>query len=547
MTPALFGASWIRIASPHFEIYTDSGERTARRVLTRFEQAHRVLSSIGGKAPAAVETRILLFSSARDYATVRPAAHVPAFYQSGPDRDYIVMSSSGELDRIILHEYTHLILNHTWGRLPQWLEEGLADFYSTMDATIGAPVEPHVMTLARTKWLTADQLASVTQKSEYYNEAAKTGIFYAQSWALAHMLILGDPYRGKLTSFMEKLSAGDPPDQAFRASFGRSWQDALADLPGYVRRGFRTAAIDVPPPDQIVFSEITDLDPASASQTRGEILLLMGRDREAQRIYEELAERYPGSPAAQTGLAVIAMRDHDPESARLHFEKAIELGDHGASTYFEYAMLLRDTGANPELVTQFLEKAVAANPNHAEAHFLLGIRASDAERYSDAITHLRRAVEVLPRQAYFWQALSFASYKLGNLGDARAEALRALNCASTDHELDMARAALKLTEEPARSPATSRKGVVTPDGWNNPKGDRSVSGTLAQVDCEKDGARLHVLTDGGLLILRVVNPEKVTIRGGPARTTLACGPQKDVVVTVEYDSTVNRVTTIEFH
>ncbi len=548
---AVSGANWIRVASPHFEVYTGTNERSAQRILTRFEQAYRVLSSSRWSTGSEVPTRVLVFTSERDYAALRPSPNVPGFYQSGPERDYIVMLAGAELDRIILHEYTHSVVNHSATALPQWLEEGVAELYSTLTvgtdrATVGAPIASHLVALGSSTWLTGEELAGVDQRSKHYNEAGKTGIFYAQSWALTHMLTFGEAYRGKLPIFLERLTAGEDPPSAFVKTFDKSMDAALTDLGSYLRLGFRTVEVELLPAEQLVFSGATVLDPAEAQQSRGEILLLMGRDREAGEVYENAAKHYPKSPAAQTGLAVVAMRDRDYAGARRHFERAIELGAHDGSTYFEYAMLLRDTGADPDLVTSFLQKAVTANPDYAEAHFLLGIRASDGERYAEAVEHLRRATEILPRQAYFWQALSYAYHKLGRTAESRAAAMRALRFAHTDHEADMARAALNLRDETTATAGSKRPAAITPDTWNNPKGDASVTGNLMQVDCGETGARLHVRSSSGVVVLLVKDPRTVVMRGGPVRRSFVCGVQEPAPVTVEFVKATLQVTAIEF-
>lgn len=548
----VFGADWIRVASPHFELYTDTGETSARRVLTRFEQAREILStSAGWREPGRPNMLILLFGSERDFAGLRPVGTVRGFYQSGPERDYIAMLSGAGLDRVILHEYTHSVLNHAAAPLPQWFEEGLAELYSTLEvgrggARAGGPIAEHVAALERSRWFGGEELGRIGKDSPHYNEAGRIGVFYAQSWALTHMLTFAKGYRERLPEFVELLNAGEESGAAFQKAFSKDLDAAMRDLQGYARSGFGGVTIDAPRNADLVFSAAERLEPALAWQPRAEILLLMGRHEEARRIYERAAKEYPRSPAARTGLAVLAVKDRDYARARELFESAIALGARDGSTLFEYAMLLRDTGAPPELVHEYLEKTVAANPSHAEAHFLLGIRASDAGRFSHAVTHLSRAVELLPRQAYFQQALALAYYRLDRPAEARTAALRALRAARNEHEEQMARGALQMIEAgkpdtPARKPA-----VTTPAAWNPPKGDASFSGDLIRVECSGRSARLHVRSEAETRVLLVDDPRSVAIRGGGPERTLSCGAQPRTPVVVEFTSEGRRVTAVEF-
>lgn len=548
----LSAADWIRVSSPHFEVHTDTGERSARRALTLLEQAREVLqASAGWRQTSASRLLVLLFNYEKDFASLRPGGSVRGFYQSGPERDYIAILSGDDVDRIVLHEYTHSVLNHAAAPLPQWFEEGLAELYSTLSirgarAGVGGAISQHVAALARAEWLAGSELAAVDKASPHYNESGKIGIFYAQSWALTHMLTFAKGYRERLPDFVELLSKGDAPVDAFESAFGKTVDQAVIDLRGYVARGFSGVEIEAPAAADIVFSAAERLHPVAAVQSRAETLLLMGRNDEARRLYEHAAKLYPRSPAAKTGLAVLAVRNRDYDAARKLFEEAMELGARDASTYFEYAMLLRDTRAPAGQVNEFLEKTIAANPSHAEAHFLLGIRASDAGGFSDAVVHLRRATEILPRQAYFWQALAFAYHKLGRFDDARIAALRALRAATTDHEEEMARSALNLIETKETPANKDRPAVITPDSWKPKSGDASISGELVNVECAGGAARLHLRTSGETLVLLIDQPRSVTIRGGPERRTLSCGAQSPAPVHVEFLKDTRRITAIEF-
>jgi hypothetical protein len=107
--------AWIRIASGNLEVYSDAAPASARRILHRFELARAVFTPRD-----TLPTRVLALSREADYRALRPADSAAAFYQSGPDADYIVMQATDpEAWRIVIHEYTHLVLSHNSAVLPQ--------------------------------------------------------------------------------------------------------------------------------------------------------------------------------------------------------------------------------------------------------------------------------------------------------------------------------------------------------------------------------------------------------------------------------------------
>lgn len=550
LTPAWSGSKWVRIASTHFEVLTDAGEHTGRRVLDRFEQARRVFTNVFPSFSGELPCRVFVFASERDYSRVRPGPAVTGFYQSGPDRDLIAMLDGvPELYRVVFHEYTHLVLNHSAARLPPWLEEGLAEFFSTMapeggTVTAGYPVRTHLQSLASNRWLTATELSAVTKNSPEYNEQSKVGLFYAESWALTHMLALAPEYRGKLPRMLDRIAAGEPPAPAFHQTFGGTMDQALAGLRAHLNRHWTLIQIPMPP-EAAAPPAVSAIGQDQALTAQAELLMVMGRTDDAANLFTGLARKFPKSPAAEIGLATLALRAQRYEEARARFERAIQLGASDGPAYFEYAMLLRDTKAPAERVDEFLTKAVQASPGFAEAHFILGVRASDRGDYSAAVEHLRRATAILPRQTYFWHALAYAYYKLGQTDNSRAAALRAVNAASSQQELTMARAALNLTAVD-QHPSRSRPSVITPPSWSNRQGDRRIEGSLVALDCASTPVRLRVRSGDEILDLRIADPHAVILKGGPASTQLQCGPNDNRAVAIEYFANSSEVTAIEF-
>ncbi len=545
LVPVISAARWVRMDGPHFELLTNASEATGRTLLERLEEIHGVFRSLPGNRPAPpVPTRVLLFRSESDFRPFRLSETTTGYFQAAPERNYVVMRDSGRGNsRIACHEYVHLVLNHSSARLPQWLEEGVAEFYSTLDRdggrlTVGRPIPEHVRTLSEVRLLDADALASITHKSPHYNDPTKTQIFYAQSWALVHMLNLSPEYRDKMADFVSLIEEGVPSGAAFERAFGKPMQQALQDLTVWLRRGIGTVAvtgIDAPVPAGN--SALRDLSEVDANLAQAELLLQIGRVETAERIYRRIEREDPRSPDAQTGLGALALERSRYRVAREHLLRAMELGANDARTHFEYAMLLRETGASRDEVVASLKKAISAAPSFAEAHFVLGTMLSAAGDYAEAANHLARAASILPRQAYFWHALALAYQHLGQLEEARRAAYRAAHAAVTEQEVEMARAAIRLTDQQEVARKSDRPSVGTPDGWKEKRGDSRIEGTLRQIDCLGSSARFHVRTADRSLALYVANPGEVLLRNVSSVTfEFRCGPQKPTSVSVEYSA-----------
>jgi tetratricopeptide (TPR) repeat protein len=168
---------------------------------------------------------------------------------------------------------------------------------------------------------------------------------------------------------------------------------------------------------------------------------------------------------------------------------------------------------------------------------VLGTMLSAADRLAEAVEHLARAASILPRQAYFWHALALAHQRLGQPEEARRAAYRAARAAVTEQEAEMARAAIRLTDQQEVARKSDRPPVGTPDGWKEKRGDSRIEGTLRQIDCLGSSARFHVRTADRSLALYVANPGEVLLRNISSVTfEFRCGPQKPASVSVEYNA-----------
>src|SRR5688572_13185080 len=214
---------WISVRSRNFFLIGDAGEKDIRLVATKLEQFRDVFSRIlgGMKISSPVPTTVIVFKNDKSYKPFKIGADVPAYFQPGEDVNYITLTreqigADEDKFRLIFHEYVHLLIDNTIVKTPAWYNEGLAEYYSTFmladdrRAVLGRVIPGYVLFLRDQKLLPLRTLFAVDRSSPYYNEKDKGNVFYAQSWAVVHYLIVGNKglRRTQMTRFLELLVAG---------------------------------------------------------------------------------------------------------------------------------------------------------------------------------------------------------------------------------------------------------------------------------------------------------------------------------------------------
>lgn len=432
------GADWLRLSTPHFELLTDGGGKAARAALERLEQIRGVLATppMAGRA----RLRVFLFSSEAEFRAYADSPKAAGFYRSGAERDFIVLHSGAGLTRAAAHEYVHRILQQGEAPLPLWFEEGTAELYSNLGVgrkqmTVGQPIPEHLAVLASEKWLTAAELTGANLRSPLYNERERAGMFYAQSWALVHMLNLAPGWRERMGRFAESLTGGDA--DSFRQAFAKSTDEALKELHGYLSR-MTSVSVEAP----VRTSESVTVERvgiAAAELACADLAVRLGRTALARKLVEAAKKAQPKAPEAEAGLGDVALAEGDRGEARARFEHAIAMGSRDAEVYFQLALLDRDEGAPASQVDALLRQAVAHDPGFGEAQLLLGLEAHEPGL---AVEHLNAAARALPERSYVWHAFGVAQAKTGETDAARVSALRALRTAATEQEQSMAESLL---------------------------------------------------------------------------------------------------------
>jgi tetratricopeptide (TPR) repeat protein len=587
---------WLKLTSSHFELYTTAGEKKGREAILFFEQVRDFFKRVRANAKPVTDApvRIIAFRTDKEYKPYRISESADAFYLDGYDRDYIVMRGiTEESYPVAVHEFTHLLIKHSGIEIPIWFNEGLADVYSSMKplgkkVLVGSLIPGRFYSLQQSKWIPLEALAAVDAKSPYYNEKARAGIFYAESWALVHMLFLSDPYRLQFNKLLVALASGLPASAAFWQTYAKTPAQVQKDLEQYMHgTKFSGMLFDVKLEKS---AEEPDIEPAPALESGivlADLLALTSKADAAKEAYESLAQAHPKSWEVESGLAELAWRGKNPVEAKKHFARAAELGSTNPKLYYDYASVLNQVDGKDSSAIPVLKKAVELDPEYQDAHYYLAFCLMTDGKYQDAVDHLRRVKHIKIEQAFpYYHAMAYADYQLEKWDDAQKAAEAARKYARQPQDVasaeDMLRALSQERErramiaqqtaaqaagqaaeqagshrvgEPAAAPEKPRQLISRIDGPGTAPARPSVVGTLRQVDCLGKMLRLHIAAAGQKQVaLAITNPGSVTIKGAEGGTVdLACGPQKGKLVIVEYQDrqdarlgTVGDVRSIEF-
>ena len=563
--PVRAADQWVKLETPHFELYTTAGEKKGREAILYFEQVRNFfLQSSPSKQVPEFPVRIVAFKSEKEYKPYRISESAFAYYTRGRSRDYIVMQSiASEHYPAAIHEYTHLIVEHTGLKLPLWLDEGWADLYSSLQpagnkARVGDMLPGRVQTLLSTKWLDINLLSSVDSASPFYNERDRASIFYAQSWLLVHMLTLAPQYRANFPKFVLAMSQSKSIDEACHAAYGKRAWEIDSDFRDYLKsKRIYAAVFDIKLEKSAEEPVVSETSAFESDMMLADLLSMTRKRDEARTAYERLAQLNPGRPEIEESLGYLAWQSDDPDNARRHFARAFKAGSKNPQMCFHYAMLERQKGAAGDDAMEALERAVQVKPDYLEARLQLGLMLVNLRKYDEAIGHLAQLKKVSPDQAqWLFPALAYAYSHTGNDDRARENAELAKKWAKTQQQTENADSLLDYLDakQAQRERMNARTADVPPPMQRNErppfevkevapgnpfisKDDKMsrVEGTAIKLDCSGDELLFHVQVDKRTMIFEVPDPERVVIKhSGEVKHDFACGPQKAFRVVVDY-------------
>jgi tetratricopeptide (TPR) repeat protein len=440
---AIDATAWHRVTTPHFVLLGDLPQPALRALASDLEALESLLAGLNpADLPPPPPAKLLIFATDAAFADHAPhaadgtPAPVSGFFMGHPHGDFIVASGAQpqELRSVLYHEALHRYLRHHLPQAPLWLNEGLAEFYSTLEvgrgeALVGRPVAAHLARLRRESRRPLDALLRAGADSHPMAHDRRPAAFYAESWALVHSLLGADGGRAAVARYAGLLRAGHDAVEAFAEAFGDTGsieRRVDAHLLAPVHRPLRTHLPAVAPAQSAAA--------ATRADVHHELGWLLARHApprlDAARRHLEAALRADADHAgAVAGLGFLDELAGDDDGARLHYARAAALAPRDALAQFLRAQsIARSAAALPEeergtqAEQALLEdardgfrRALTLEPGFAEAWAALGAAwVADRAPAGEGLEALREAYRRLPTRDDVLHNLTVLEGRLGS-------------------------------------------------------------------------------------------------------------------------------------
>jgi Flp pilus assembly protein TadD len=449
VAPGAAADDWLLARTPNFVVVSDAGEASTRRVARQFEvfrELLRAVLNVRGEATRPLVILALKDEAGLDRLLPRHAkGRVAGIFVSGADMHHIALRTDlggASPHSVVFHEYVHLLVRTHFRRVPLWLNEGLAEFYATVDVRatdveFGQMLPWHVRLLRGSTPMALDKLLAVDTGSPEYNEGTRVGLFYAQSAALTHYFMMADrgAHRGELLKYLALLGEGASEADAQARAFGglarldKAFTRYIGQLMFY---GMRAPLRTEPPAATIV-----PLREADALAVRAQFLVHYGAREEARALADQALARDGGLGLAhEVRGRVLASEGRRGESLAA-FARAAELSPSDPIVHYRLGVTWagRPDAADRERRERSLRRAVELQPRFAPARSALAELLEQGGRAAQAVEHARAALDIEPGELRHAVRLAAALRAAGQKGEADAIEADLLRSAPSDPAL----------------------------------------------------------------------------------------------------------------
>lgn len=437
---------WVEVSSPHFKVLTDAPRYEGLQLAEHFEKMRETFSALLRAHPADTAPMLVIaLRNRKEFRAIEPAAYLgrgkldlAGYFAHQGTRDYILLRLDTEGPHpyaTIYHEYTHYLLRDDYTWLPLWLNEGLAEFYQNTDihpgeVDLGQPDMGDLMYLRQNRMIPVSTLVQITASSPYYHEEQKGSIFYAESWALVHYLIVTDRQNGtlRLETYEKDLKSREDSLTAARNAFG-----SLKELDAALRRYLNSlsyAYFRLKLQTRVDKQEFKTRDEPETEAEAIEAGVLVDNHRvdDARAMLKKALQEDPNSAVANQMMGYLELRAGNFRAAENWYAGALAMNPESYEVNYRFAeCAMRNADETEDAkVEASLRNAMHLNPKFAPAYDLLA-QFYDIHQEHEHEAHILEAQAISLEPENVQYRLN-AAVGLANQGDF-ANALRVLDTA----------------------------------------------------------------------------------------------------------------------
>ncbi len=573
---------WVSIRSKNFLLAGNASESDIRKVDRTLEEFRSALAAMFPRMDQAssVPTTVVVFKNDESFKPFKPAApgasNTVAFFQPGEDVNYIGVTAMLGAPSAVLHEYAHFLLKDNVAGLPLWIVEGLAECYSTFDLggkndyTLGRAPETHVTTFSQPqRFMSIKQLLAVGKNSTEYKEQTRQGVFYAESWAFVHYLVLGadGKRRNQFTQLMTALAKGEPFEDSFGEAFQTDYGTLEEEVRAYIQKKSSWGSMKVVTKDTLQV-DARPLNPVTLTEGEseaylGDLLLHLNRIDDAETHLNTALSKSPNLLSAQGSLAIVRVKQKKYDEALSLLKKAVDADSKNPMIHFYLAYVLERAESDAtntvnaaadriESMRTYAKKAIELSPRFVESYALLARADLNAgEHLDEAEATLKKAISISPGRDDLQLLLAQTYLRSDRRIDARTVLSNVERTASDFDTKRRATALLDQTEQAAGNfaeivPPADKTATPSPEPRREPSPPRAqretilealtplgpdvqgekVNGLLIDMDCT-DGLTFRVRTDKATLELHSPDPDKIQFLSytSDVNGSIKCGPR----------------------
>lgn len=437
---------WTALRSPNFQFVGDASAGQIKEVAEEFEVFRWGFSQFFRlrEGDSSAGTTVFVFESDYDFKPYKPLykgkpANVAGYFLGDDEKNLIALAVDGEVPRVVYHEYVHRLMNDNLPNVPPWFSEGFAECFGSLEVEgrklrIGRAIGEHVSLLNQRTFMPLEKLFAVTHDSPEYNEDEKQGLFYAESWALVHYLMLGEnmKYQQPLFRFLNALNSGQPAARLFEQIFETDLASFQKTFEAYIQQRVAWPAAEIRPPNG--FDPARNLKPRTMPEAEveyhlGDLLLRMDRLAEAEAHLKKSIQADAKLGEAHAAMARLQSEQDKEADALASIEKAVALSPENYLVRYYRALLTRRskrplTDVDSEIVRSDLKKSLSLAPQFTAAvEMLANVNLQRNTDIVPTIDMLVQARQTSPGNDNLKLLLAYAVSRTGDRELARPAAL----------------------------------------------------------------------------------------------------------------------------